>query len=165
MLLELPAPLRFHGVELALRRDLVPLKRFVERHDFDVTPGLFVRRDGPIGEGVVVGVAEDDVEFAVAVQVGNGPLGEPLGEEVVVLSDVVVIRFHLVRAFAFPLFAGLEDAQTRGGDDRGFVRGDFVVPFVAHEAVGAWVGFLQQPVYLRVDVREDLHAAAEDIFA
>ena len=146
MFLQLPAPLRFHDIELVLRRYLVPLERFVKRHDFDVAPGLFVRRDGPVGEGVVAGVAEDDMEFAVAVKVGNGPLGEPLGEEVVVLSDVVVVRFELVRAFAFPLFAALKESQTGGGDDGGFVGGDFVVPFMAHEAVCAWVGFSQQPV-------------------
>ena len=75
-------------------------------HDFDVAPGLFVGGNGRFAEGVVLGVAEDDVEFAEVLEVDDGPFGEPLDEEVVVLSDVVVVWFP-VCAFAFPLFTSL----------------------------------------------------------
>ena len=111
---------------------------------------------------MVFGVAEDDVEFAEAVEVDNGPLGEQLSVESVVLSDVLIVRSR-VRSFTLPLFSSLQGTETAGADHGSFVSGEFIIPFVAHEATVAWVGFLKQPVYLRVDIRKDLHAVPENV--
>ena len=113
---------------------------------------------------MVLGIAEDDVEFAEAVKVGNGPLGEPLSEEIVVLSDMLIIRSR-IPSFTLPLFSSLQGTETGGADEGSFVSGDFIIPFVAHEAIVAWVGVLEQPVYLRVDIRKDLHAVSENVFS
>ena len=59
--------------------------------DFDVAPRFLVSGDSNIGEGVIFRVAEDDVEFAEALKVDDGPFGEPSDEEIVVLSDIAVI--------------------------------------------------------------------------
>ena len=104
------------------------------------------------------------MEFAEAVKVDNCPLGEPSSEEIVVLSDMLIIRSR-IRSFTLPLFSSLQDTETGGADDGSFVGGEFIIPFVAHEATVAWVGVLEQPVYLRIDICKDLHAVSENIFS
>ena len=157
------APFGFHFVEFGLRCHFVTGEGVFGGHDFDVTPGFLVGGDGGLGEGVVFRVPEDDVEFAEALEVDDGPFGEPLDEEVVVLPDVVVVGFS-VRSVAFPFFASLQDTEAGGTDDGSIFGWGFIVPLVAHEAVVVLVGGLEKPVDLCVDVREDLYAASEDVF-
>lgn len=84
----------------------MPLEGLFGCYDFDVAPCFLVSGDRDVGEGVVFRVAEDNVVFAEVLEIDDGPLGEPLDEEIVVLSNVAVI-WSYVRPLVFPLFASL----------------------------------------------------------